>query len=276
MKHLIRQLLPPAVSERIRKRRMSLRGNYNSYAQALANCDADAYGNQELVASVVEKTERHRDAMPTPLVVDHTALATIAVLGLARRSGTIRILDFGGAAGHHYNIARVIAGTNVQLLWRVVETAQMCAAAKHLETDELQFFDSVRSAAAGLDSIDYVFASASIPYCANPLETVRDIVDAGPDRIFVCRTPLVQGTTVEFSTQRSLASSNGPGDYTPAGTDRIFHYPIGLIPTQILKQQFQEHYLNTLQVEDARPTFWHADQPIYCYNYLFERRDLNA
>ena len=87
------------------------------------------------VTVVYEKTKRYRDLLMSqrPLVPDITALRTFVGLSLAISKKELNVVDFGGACGAHYFLAKALIGNRINLRWHVVETPTMANIARGLE-----------------------------------------------------------------------------------------------------------------------------------------------
>ena len=106
-----RDLVPPILMSSLgRLKSRSGRKRYESYQSALADCSPNGYENHDVVDVVVRKTQRYRvklsDAV-SPATVDATSAYSLFALLLSAEAKTqINVIDFGGAAGAHYFLAR--------------------------------------------------------------------------------------------------------------------------------------------------------------------------
>lgn len=119
--------------------------------------------------------------------------------------GTGTVLDFGGACGIHYKLARREAPL---IRWAVVETSAMVRKAAQLETDRLRFFDSIDVAASWLGTVDLMHSNGAVQYTPRPIETVRQLAGLGATRmqwkrLFFSDQPIAER-------QRSMLIENGP------------------------------------------------------------------
>ncbi|AWM02527.1 hypothetical protein [Bradyrhizobium amphicarpaeae] len=118
---------------------------------------------------------------------------------------TETVLDFGGACGIHYKLARREAPL---VRWAVVETPAMVRQAAQLETDHLRFFETIEAAASWLGTIDLIHSNGAVQYTPNPIEMVRQLAGVGAPRmqwkrLFFSDQPLAER-------QRSMLIENGP------------------------------------------------------------------
>ena len=121
---------------------------------------ADGYEYALLTRVVVAKGKKFAENIALKRELDLMALRTFVGLASSMDTKKLTVIDFGGAAGTHYFIARTVLSDIFELDWRVVETSAMVAEAKMqgLENGELQFFDLL-DAACGDGEVDLVFAS---------------------------------------------------------------------------------------------------------------------
>jgi putative methyltransferase (TIGR04325 family) len=141
----ITQLIPPILIPVLRRINPSKGIKvYQNYASALSDCSKLGYEDSDLVNVVVEKTRIFRneiDENKIPLFINSTnAFSLCSILATLDTRMQVNVLDFGGAAGAHYFIARKIIPKNCALKWMVVETPAMVKrAAPLLSNDELSF-----------------------------------------------------------------------------------------------------------------------------------------
>jgi putative methyltransferase (TIGR04325 family) len=125
IKRILKAFLPPIVVEIIQSRR-NRAVVYPSYTAALA--DADGYQDMALVKAIAAKGKIFRDTIIETKQLDLASLRTVIALAVSLRSKTLKVIDFGGAAGTHFFMAKAILGNSVKLDWRIVETPGMVQA----------------------------------------------------------------------------------------------------------------------------------------------------
>lgn len=145
----------------------------------------EGYEQPELVDLIFRKTVAFKPAADWPEI-----------------AGASTVLDFGGGCGLHYKQA---ASPDVR--WAVVDTPAMVARARELSTDHLQFFTTIKDAAAWLGPIDVVHSNGAIQYAPNPSEILRDLCALRATKMLWYRVLLGEGRDV----QTSYLGDNGPG-----------------------------------------------------------------
>jgi hypothetical protein len=140
-------------------------------------------------------------------VVFQKALAYVPQGEWPEMVGVTSVLDFGGGCGVHYKLARL---QSPDIKWAVVETPAMVARASELATDRFRFFDSIRSAAAWLGSIEVMHSSGALQYTPEPQKTLRELCGLNAKKLLWLRMAL-STDTLEREMQSSNLGDNGPG-----------------------------------------------------------------
>jgi putative methyltransferase (TIGR04325 family) len=228
---------------------------YSSYHSALADCHNSGYNSELLAAVVSQKTSRFAKELQQTRKLDLTALRSMIFLGAIQpcNRDTLRVLDFGGACGYHYLIAKALQPT-LNYDWRVVESEAMAeAGTKDHQTDELSFFPSI-SACVREDWLpEVIFASSSLQYVPDPNYTVSELLNIGSELCYITRTPLSDFDQSLVTIQKSALSNNGPGALPQGFTDQIVTYPITFFPIKdLLVTARSLGYAVRISVEEER------------------------
>jgi putative methyltransferase (TIGR04325 family) len=145
---------------------------FPSHSAALADCGL-GYDDSAIAQLVAEKTRRYAAALEAGVAtVDPTG---VAVAFAVRDASTV--LDFGGATGAHYEIARYVLGRDFR--WTVVETPAMIAAAT--PTDRLRF----QSEIAG--SPDAVISSGTLMFVPDPDASLNQLLALKARHVLLAR-----------------------------------------------------------------------------------------
>lgn len=269
----LKSFIPPAILE-IRRRMRPGMPTFNSYDEAAARCGA-GYGEDELVRVVVEKTRLYRDSLlVNPTVISSLREASVATaIGLSAEGGRVNCIDFGGAAGAHFFLARSLFGRSFELNWNVVETQGMVAAAGAVRSDGLRFFTDIAAAASSIRAegreIDLVFTSCALPYVRDPEGMLRELTGVGARRIFVTRNPLAERKLERrVAIQTSRLSANGPGPLPDGFKDRALSYPVTFCDKAAFEGILAERYALDLTFEEERDAYYLQGAPVAMYGYL--------
>jgi putative methyltransferase (TIGR04325 family) len=244
---------------------------YATYAEASAACGS-AYEDDEQIADVVVlKTERFiEDLKNGPLPLDVALARTMLGLAcVASGDGVVRVLDFGGAAGYHYFLARRLLPASTRLDWRVVETPYICARAGSLAPGELQFHPTIEEATATWGRPpSLVFASGVLQCLSDPPAVARQLVDVGADVMVITRTALTSDGMRGAIIQTSKLSYNGPGPMPPGIADRPLLFPTVLIPREELESILESRYTIVASGVEETCAYRARSQCIDMYGYV--------
>ena len=232
----LRDFVPPIIVKLARQleQRQDL---YPSYEDAQRICK-NGYEDDYLTSIVYEKTRIYRDSLlkQHPFEIEIGVLRVLIALSLASRDDELNVIDFGGACGAHYYIAKAVFGKWINLRWHVVETGKMVSKASSLQDQQLQFFDSVQKAKSGFDHINLVFSSYALQYVPQPYELLEQLVECKADNLFITRIGLSTLSKELISIQKSNLSDNGPGPMPNGLQDGAIEYPV----TFSRKDKFEE------------------------------------
>ncbi len=255
--------------KKLRKYRLST--EYPSYEAAFE--DADGYEDEILTKIIIGKGKKFAKELAENKEVDLMSLRTFIGISSAINSNTLKMIDFGGAAGTHYYLAKSIISQDVAIDWRVVETAQMVKEAKEqgLETDELSFYDSIDSATQD-EHFDLVFASSSIHYTPNPYEILKELVNIKANKLVVTRTPITDKTIVLL--QRSSLSANGTGAIPKewAIQDKVISYPATMLEKNKVEDIFKLFGDITLKIREDKAAYASLSSTYNMWGYVVSKQ----
>ncbi len=274
MKEFLKKVLPPQLV-RLTKREYSQTSDkrprkYDTYEAALADCNADAYENDDIVRAVVEKNVRLRSSIEETKRLDLGALRTLIGIGLAKVGAEqkLNVIDFGGGGGYHYTIAKAALGNDFKLRWNVVETPAMTREAQRMRNSELRFFDCIESASKDLGGVDLVFTSGALQYCPDPLNILKELVRVRADYLFITRTALNDEPNRLIIVQNSPLSHNGPGALPPGFVDRTVSYPAVFCPKQDFESVIAQHYQIRFCITEDKAAYLAADKGVDMFGYF--------
>ena len=227
---------------------------FASFAEASAACGM-TYNDDTLARVVVEKTKAlQANARSESFETDLGSLRTLAALGVLQRSpadGVLRVLDFGGAAGYHYLVARALLPQSLILDWRVVETPALVAAAQELQDGQMSLFSSIeRATASWTEPPHLTFASGVLQCVPEPLKTCQELVDLSGDALVITRTSFSEDGTTRAIVQRSTLSTNGPGPLPAGFVDAELSYPTTFVPRKKVEEIITSRYTITAKVTE--------------------------
>ncbi len=247
---------------------------YSSYQEAALACSNYGYEQGAVVNVVFEKTKRYRELLRAqkPLEIDLSNVR--APLGLTLALGDvvkeIRVIDFGGACGAHYLVAKALFGERIKLRWYVVETSAMARKAKALENNELKFFDDLSIARTEIGEPDLVFSSGALQCVPDPYISLKDLTECSARYIFLTRWGLTTGNKDLVCVQESKLSWNGPGALPDGMTDGVTRYPMTAARKDRVEQILKEKYDIRMQFNEDKGAYRLDGHNIDMYGYFGE------
>jgi putative methyltransferase (TIGR04325 family) len=252
-------LLP--LIRRLTKKNLSL--VYSSYEAALE--DADGFDDLFLTKVIVTKGKKFAQNLKTDKTIDLMMLRTAIGITSVLKSNSLRVLDFGGAAGAHYFITRSLLDDDIKIDWRIVETTAMVneAAQQGLQNEELAFYDSIDEAAQG-DEFDLVFASSSVHYTPNPYDVLKTLLSVKFKKFMLTRTAIANDEKVLL--QKSTLSGNGIGPIPEklGIKDRSISYPVTILCKTKVEKIIKSYGEIQLQIKEEKKVL-HTDTKSFGY-----------
>lgn len=263
-----RELVPPALLTAMRRiKGRSGKERYATYTEALAACSKDGYENQEVVEVVTLKTLRYRNELnqtEKPTSVNTTnAYSLVGLLLSVGRENQINVLDFGGAAGAHYFLARSILPKSTKLNWVVVETPAMAErAGALLENNELHFTADLNEARDWLIQVDLLHTSGTMQCVPDPYEQLQQLINIKAEYMLLNRLGLTQGDHDVVTIHKSQLSWNGPGPLPAGIRDGEASYPFTFAQELAIRDMLNKYYEEIAIFEDKSGIFPVGDEPI--------------
>lgn len=228
IKALVKELTPPILLKYLKKSK-ALPRIMASYEDAMEI--ADGYEDKTLTRAQVAKGKMFQEKISKTKELDLTFLRIFAGLTpVLKKCEKLTVIDFGGAAGTYYYIAKSVLQENIELDWRIVETSAMVAEAKKqgCQSNELHFFDSLDVACESAE-VDLVFASGSVQYTPQPYDVLKSLASINAKILMISRTPITDSPCVII--QRSKISENGLGEIPKELeiNDRVVSYPVTMM-----------------------------------------------
>lgn len=273
----LRDFIPPIAIAAVRRLRSgSGTRQYADYAQALNDCTERGYENADIVSVVVEKTKRYRDNLSektTPVQLNATSAYSLCSLLAAFGQDEINVLDFGGAAGAHYFLARAVLPSSCRMSWIVVETPAMAEKAEHiLSNDELRFSSDLIESASSMKRIDLLHTSGTLQCVDTPYDYLRKLISTSANHILFNRLGLTKGNHEVITIHESWLSWNGPGPMPNGIADRKVRYPFLFPRESVFMETLSGNYGTIMTFDDSSGIFPVDDEPIIGLGLLARRR----
>ena len=270
----LKDFLPPILIKLIKRSKQNHK-LFDSYEEALCACACKSgYEENDIVSVVYEKTKIYRDSISTqhPLISEITSLRTLIGLSLATRKHEqeLNVIDFGGACGTHYFLAKALLGKKVNLRWHVVETTKMVSKAIGMEDGKLAFFDDLQKAKSKFNHVDIVFTSGALQYVPKPYEFLKQLTECRADNIFITRVGLSTCSNELVIIQKSTLSANSPGAMPHGIVDRIVEYPVIFSRKDKFEEILNQNYSIKILFNEDKCAYQAANHSIDMYGYLAE------
>jgi putative methyltransferase (TIGR04325 family) len=256
-----RDLIPPILMSSLgRLKSRSGKKRYESYLAALSDCSPNGYENHDVVDVVVTKTQRYRGQLrdaARPAKVDSTSAYSLFALLLSAEAKTqINVIDFGGAAGAHYFLARSLLPNTTKLNWLVVETPAMVKqATRQLADDELHFCSDLGEARGSMGEVDLLHSSGTLQCVANPYADLRQLIRIQAKYLLLNRLGLSKGDHDVITNHHSRLSWNGPGPLPEGMRDQSVTYPFAFPQELRIREIIRESYREIACFDDPTGIF---------------------
>ncbi|WP_050475984.1 methyltransferase, TIGR04325 family [Herbaspirillum rhizosphaerae] len=270
MKNAIKSLIPPVLFNAAKKIKRPA-PVFSRYADALAQCQNDAYENDEIIKVVVEKNLIYKNKVAKHKTLDFNAIRTLLALGIMDNEKTFNVLDFGGGGGYHHAIAK-IGFRSSKIKWNVVETTAMAKEAQRLAGDDLRFFDNIDIAKQALGEIDLLFSSSALQYCPDPLAMLQKLVDVEARHLFITRTAFNDAPGTIIAIQRSHLADNGPGPLPDGFQNKEIAYPISFVDKAEVEKILTTKYDIRFAIEENQAVHVIGDKEMHLYGYFCDLR----
>jgi putative methyltransferase (TIGR04325 family) len=219
---------------------------FSNYEEAIRQCRDGGYSGADIAAVVCAKTERMIAdpelvgcALP-PAGRAGIALTSVIASLLSGKSGTVRVLDFGGACGAHY-FAACRMSPGLRFDWCVVETDAMIEQARTLEGGGLRFAAHLASAQSTLGGVDLVHSSSTLQYLPAPEAGLAGLIGVGAPVMALTRLSLTDGEPFTV-VQRSRLAHNGPGSLPPGLKNTTVEIPLTILNRARFEAALREKY----------------------------------
>lgn len=223
----LHDFVPPVASRvRARLRPAVPTPTFDSYEAARRACANGAgYEDDHIAQVVLAKTRAAQHDVAALVGGFQTAVTLLAVRSVGPLPGPIRVLDFGGAFGTAYHLARAL---RLPLRWAVVESATFARHGAAITTDELRVVGSIEEATDWLGGVDLVYSSGTLQSTPDPEGFLSALVALDAPVLALLRGAFSLGTRV-IEVQSSFLRENGPGPM-PQGLhgidgDQVVQYP---------------------------------------------------
>ena len=214
-----------------------------------------AYENINFQKFIAEKTKLFLSS-PTNYFVSNVDAAKLGVLGFLNTKDIEEIIEIGGGAGIDFFTA--CHYVDCQKAWTIYETKEMCEAvlSHGISHPRLKFRSDISelSSEVGFDR-KVLYLNSSIQYLPNPLAQLRFLLELGPKKIGMIRTPLCEiGREFEYR-QESRLADNGPQVTLRPQVDAVVKVNVRILPVFMIRELLREYGYRIVLEESSASNF---------------------
>ncbi len=178
-------------------------GNYSSWESAVRN--SDGYDETQVIQRVLEASREVRDGKARyerdgVAFRDEFRWDLLPVFNdLIMKTGSLTVLDFGGALGSHYYPLKSRFGEGV-LNWHILEQPAFIALGKQeFASSELHFHESL--AELNLQP-DVLLLGCVLPYLEKPYSVLDELLKLNPSYVLIDKHPVIDANEDRLTVQR--------------------------------------------------------------------------
>ncbi|MGD9592061.1 MAG: methyltransferase, TIGR04325 family [Candidatus Berkiella sp.] len=268
---ILDELLPP-ITKKIAKKIMGKNNVYQNFEQAnLAVKKFNGYDDIELIEAIFKKAVNFIDALKTAtsVTLDAHHLFLLSVISMLDKNN-LKILDFGGAFGTHYYIAKKFL-KHIHFDWTVVELPEVIKLGKPLQNEELSFFDLQGDFSQPLGDFDLVLTSATLQHMPSPLKTLSFLTLQNAPYIALMRLGITPEREDLWTLHKAHFRDCGPGKPLSACPDKVAAFTFCMMSTQNVDEALKQYEL-IISNTDASGTISVPGKIVQGYNRLYRRK----
>ena len=249
---IAKEIIPPILYRAIRGKAARSLPEFGSWNEANKASTENAYEHSKLTKLIFDKSVAYRDKLSEGIIsINNSEIQTLTALGIvisqSQHSEKITVIDYGGACGAHYFLAKHIFSAT-KFDWRVIETPSMVKVARDIESNELHFFDDIEHAIKNADSIHLIHSSGTLQCIPEPYKTLEHLVNIKPNFMLFSRLGVTPESSEIITVHQHMMSANGPGPAPKNFKDQIciypFQYPIRNKIESILSDDYSIEFMN--------------------------------
>ncbi len=268
---ILNELLPP-ITKKIAKKMLGTKNVYQNFEQANAAVKKfNGYDDNELIESIFKKTVKFIDSLKTatPVTLDAHHLFLLSVISLLNKNN-LKILDFGGAFGTHYYIAKKFL-SHIQFDWTVVELPEVIKLGKPLQNEELAFYDLQGDFSQRLGEFDLVLTSATLQHMPSPLKTLSFLTQQQAPLIALMRLGVTPEAQDLWTLHKAHFRDCGPGEALATCPNKIAAFTFCMMAKQHVDEALKTYEL-VISNPDLSGTISVPGKIVQGYNRLYRRK----
>lgn len=257
LKRILKSITPPIVAKALRggDEPNNCLGTYSSYEEAQKA--SEYYEAKRITAAVYEKTLAFRRQLQNrrPIDVTPPVQRVAEALGLvAGTSETVAFIDFGGALGTHYFIAKALR-PDLHFRWHVVETPAVCVQGREFANDELRFNESLEDATQELGRTDLAYSDGVFQSLPDPQAYLARLLACRARYLCIRRMGLSPEKEIITVLKTKLSRLAPPVPLPPTIEDGAVLLPMTFLPLDQVEARLRTVYNIRLRFEDPKEAY---------------------
>lgn len=271
----INEFIPPVVLDlalRLRILKGNCVGRFNSFEAASLSITNEGYQDDALCQSIVNKTIKFRDFVSNSEILsgDIQLMRVLLAISLVN-SHKLKVIDFGGASGYHYFLAKKFFNNQLSFDWRVVETPKLATLSRQIQTNELQFFDELEDACKDSFKPDLVFSSGALQFIPKLDKLLSDLSNLQAKIYYITRIPVADIDKSIITMQLSKMWHNGPSVPGRVGKDNsVIKYPVSLFSRKEIQLMFGKYFRIDAEFFEESASYRLENLVFDMYGYLLK------
>lgn len=237
------------------------------------NADGMIYGyeNQILIETILNKTLDRKSQLTSDSELNLSEARVLPGFSIIAALDPVKILDFGGGGGTHYDVFKQIY-PNKEVDYAVVETEQMIKLATRLRISEKQLHFISNHEMDSYDKPNLIISNSSLQYTDNPIKQISQLLGLNPEYVYITRTPLSEEFSEIEIHQESKLEDNGPSSRL-----KIQNINVTYTATIVPRSEFENAILKKSHIiakvkEEINP-FGSKYQMVNSWGYLLKSRE---
>ena len=213
------------------------------------------YNSRILAEVVFGKNDARLRQIQTDKTITYSEFQALALIALGRTGKSVKVLDFGGGGGNHFNVVENLFPEFIES-WTILETEEMVkVASKETKNPILSFVDNYSVVNKSVIPYDVILCSSSLQYTEDPVGTLNFLISQGSKVLIITRTPMTERPEYIVGVQVSKLSSNGPGKLPKNFEDTVLSYPIKIIPKAEIIKLIESRYSIRMTINEGETNF---------------------
>lgn len=206
------------------------------------------------------------------------SISKIAGLGFVCSSSTSsKILDFGGAAGIDFFVARELFGFDQE--WFCIETEAMCKIARerNVALRDLRFLTLEEY--LRLDNVGYQFnlySNSALQYTESPIATLGTLLRMNPSKVAIIRTPVILEGKAKVLDQESSSDRNGPQIVNISKSNDSVSNAVRIVNIDAIRSTFVDNGYEVIWEEVKKTTAFKDSKHLLSRNTQVRNLDIFA